>query len=64
MIMYPKLGSGSGAQRPDWSGAEWAVDADEPGIMIGWVEEGGVPTMLNATHLTGSDVGKNAQICA
>ncbi|KAL5328841.1 hypothetical protein ACEPPN_002349 [Leptodophora sp. 'Broadleaf-Isolate-01'] len=33
-------------------------------VMIEWVENGVVPTTLNATHLTGDNVGANAQICA
>jgi tannase len=33
-------------------------------VMINWVENGTVPTTLNATHLAGSNLGGNAQICA
>ena len=34
------------------------------GVMIDWVENGVVPSTLNATHLAGPNVGSNAQICA
>ena len=34
------------------------------GVMIEWVEQGITPTTLNATHLAGSLLGQNAQICA
>ena len=33
-------------------------------VMIDWVENGVVPTTLNATHLAGDNVGESAQICA
>lgn len=33
-------------------------------VMINWVEKGIVPTTLNATILSGDDVGQNQQICA
>lgn len=32
-------------------------------VMINWVEQGVAPATLNATHLAGPDLGKNAQIC-
>ncbi|KAG9235163.1 feruloyl esteras-like protein B precursor [Amylocarpus encephaloides] len=33
-------------------------------VMIQWVEKGVEPVTLNATHLAGSHIGDNAQICA
>lgn len=33
------------------------------GVMIDWVEQGTVPTTLNATYLDGDYKGQNAQIC-
>lgn len=33
-------------------------------VMIDWVENGIVPTTLNATHLAGDDKGESASICA
>jgi len=33
-------------------------------VMIEWVENGVVPTTLNATHLAGDNIGANAQVCA
>ncbi|RDW65208.1 hypothetical protein BP5796_09900 [Coleophoma crateriformis] len=34
------------------------------GVLIDWVENGLTPDTLNATHLAGSKIGQNAQICA
>jgi tannase len=34
------------------------------GVMIEWVENGIAPATLNATHLSGDNVGANAQLCA
>ncbi|KAK5191871.1 hypothetical protein LTR99_008398 [Exophiala xenobiotica] len=33
-------------------------------VLIEWVENGTVPTTLNATYLAGESLGQNAQICA
>lgn len=33
-------------------------------VLIEWVENGVVPTTLNATYLAGQNLGQNAQICA
>lgn len=33
-------------------------------VLINWVEQGVVPTTLNATYLAGVDEGENAEICA
>jgi tannase len=34
------------------------------GVIIDWVENGVVPTTLNARHLAGVDDGQSAQVCA
>ncbi|RAL00009.1 uncharacterized protein BO80DRAFT_502910 [Aspergillus ibericus CBS 121593] len=34
------------------------------GVMIDWVENGILPTTLNATHLAGPQLGASAQLCA